>query len=64
VGRVPSDDERAATRLYAHCTMISRLTASGRAPAQIRLEEKLGPELARLLVAALSTNLRRARRCD
>jgi hypothetical protein len=56
-------DERAAARLYAHCTLISRMTTSGRSQAQLRLEEELGPELARLLIAALSTNLRRSSSC-
>jgi hypothetical protein len=64
VGRVLRNDERAAARLYAHCTLISRMTTCARSPAQLRLEEELGPELARLLVAALSTNLRRTSSYD
>jgi hypothetical protein len=52
-------DERAAARLYAHCALISRLTTSAESDARIRLEEELGADLARILVAALATNLRR-----
>src|SRR3989442_402066 len=60
VERALPSDERAAARLYAHCTLMSRMTKSGRSRAQVRLENELGPELAQLLVAALSTNLRRS----
>ena len=52
-------DERAAARLYAHCALISRMTARGQSHARMRLEEELGADLARILVAALATNLRR-----
>jgi hypothetical protein len=59
VSRALRSDEQAAARLYAHCTLISRMTTCGRSRAQLRLEDEIGPDLARLLVAALSTNLRR-----
>jgi hypothetical protein len=57
---MPRTDEQAAARLYAHCALISRLTTCSRSRAQLRLEEELGPDLARVLVAALTTNLRRS----
>ena len=59
VTRTLRTDERAAARLYAHCALISRMTTTGPSRAQVRLEEELGSDLARILVAALATNLRR-----
>ena len=59
VGRDLRTDDRAAARLYAHCALIGRMTTCSGSPAQLRLEQELGPELARILVAALATNLRR-----
>jgi hypothetical protein len=59
VTRTLRADERAAARLYAHCALISRMTTASPSRAQLRLEEELGSHLARILVAALTTNLRR-----
>jgi hypothetical protein len=35
------------------------MTTCGQSEARLRLEEELGPDLVRILVAALSSNLRR-----
>jgi hypothetical protein len=61
VTRTIQPGERAAARLYAHCALVDRMTARSPSRAQLRLEAELGPELAHLLVAALTTNLRRVR---
>jgi hypothetical protein len=59
VSRTLQTNHQAAARLYAHCALFSRMTAGGPSRARLRLEEELGPDLARILVAALTTNLRR-----
>jgi hypothetical protein len=43
---------RGAALLLAHCSAIDRLTAD-REPARVRLEEAVGPDFARRLVAAI-----------
>lgn len=46
---------RGLDRLQGHCLLVGRMTSpDGHAAALTRLELELGPELARLLVAALS----------
>ena len=59
VSRTITPDERAVARLYAHCALFNRMTMRVPSRARLRLEEELGPDLARTLVAALSTNRRR-----
>ena len=46
--------ERGYELLLEHCTALTRLR-SAQPPAYVRLEQVLGNELARLLVAALAT---------
>lgn len=46
--------ERGYELLLEHCTALTRARAA-RPPAYVRLEQALGNELARLLVAALAT---------
>ena len=47
--------DRGTSLLLAHCAALARLEAEPeRPPASQRLEEALGPELAQLLVGALT----------
>lgn len=48
----------AADLLLRHCLTLGR-AGRGRRPAKIRLEEALGPELARRLLASLTAGGRR-----
>jgi hypothetical protein len=55
------DREQATPRLAAHLGLVDRLTdPEPRPPARERLDAAAGPELARLLVPALSRSLGRA----
>ena len=45
------------THLLRHCLSLG--TAEHRAPARVRLDEAIGPDLARRLVASLMTHSRR-----
>jgi hypothetical protein len=50
--------ESAGTRLLLrHCLSLG--TAEGRVPARVRLDEAIGPELARRLIASLVAHSRR-----
>jgi hypothetical protein len=54
----PDRLDRAFLRLQAHCELVGRLTDvdDPRPSARVRLERELGPDLARLLVAALTSS--------
>ena len=49
---------RGADLLLAHCCLLGRLEDT-RPPVSARLEQELGPELARLLLHALALGQRR-----
>lgn len=53
VARERSQGSRGAERLLAHCAAIEELARSHQ-PALYRLERVLGPDLTRLLLAALT----------
>lgn len=55
VGQTPTTDTRVSSlHLLRDCLALGRPT-SGRRPAKVRLEEALGPELTRKLLASLDT---------
>ncbi len=61
VGQTPITDTRVSTmHLLRDCFALGR-PASRRRPAKVRLEEALGPELARKLLESLDTNDRSSR---
>jgi hypothetical protein len=47
-----------ADQLLRHCLTLGEL-GERRVPAQVRLEQALGPELARMLLASLTAHSRR-----
>ena len=54
---VHGEAERGTSLLLRHCLSLG--TAEDRVPARVRLEEAIGPELARRLVASLTARSRR-----